>query len=266
MSPDFAASRKSLPALLALLMLAVVPMSISRATVVTVTMVVDGTVQRAGGIDYFNDHRYNTVANLLACCGGPVEARGVEEFSLPSLDGTVVSAQLSVALFSLISGGGTVDVWGYRGNGLIDGAPLAPAPTGIYAGSFPDFDAGDTLLGTFDFYAADVGSRVELDVTGFLSTLVASGGSYAGFNFRLAANPFSRLSIRGDAATLADATYLRITTLTPVPLPPAALLFASALSLLLTRRRSGFSRAPQQPPGPPTATQAPPHRHREFTP
>jgi hypothetical protein len=198
------------------------------ATSYTAGTVIDGSITRtASQPDVFNDHRYDNRANIVRCCDGVIEARAIEEFQLPALDGPVASATLSVYLNALVSGtGGTISVWGYPGDGLVTGAPLPPSPNGVYLGTFPEFGAGDVLLGSFAFAPA---SRVDLDITAFLQGVVDGGSGWAGFNFRLAAPSSSLVSLNGESAGPATASYVMVNT---VPVPPAVTLFGSALALL----------------------------------
>jgi hypothetical protein len=97
-----------------------------------------------------------------------LEDRGIIEFDISKLSGRIKGAKLNLKVFA--STGPypfAVNVYAYPGDGLL---------------STSDWDRG-TLLTTFS-YAGQ--TSVTLEVTAALRALVASGATFAGFNFRFA--------------------------------------------------------------------------------
>lgn len=98
----------------------------------------------------------------------PFEDRGIIEFDVSTLSGTITSANLDLNVFG--SNGPypfKVDVFTYSGDGIL---------------SLNDFNAG-TPFYTFEYSGE---STVQLDVTPFIKSIVDSGDPYAGFNFQFA--------------------------------------------------------------------------------
>jgi hypothetical protein len=96
------------------------------------------------------------------------EDRGIIEFSLSGLSQPILNAELVLPVFS--SNGPypfTIDVFGYAGDGVL---------------TLSDWAQGSHLT-SFSYSGEQI---VTLDVTSFISSAVAAGDAFAGFNFRFA--------------------------------------------------------------------------------
>lgn len=132
--------------------------------------VVDGSVRdgvpfsaKDGIPDSIVEHSVVQVLN-----GPNFEDRGIIEFSLSGLSQPIQNAELVLPVFG--SNGPfpfTVEVFGYAGDGLL---------------TVSDWTQG-TLLTSFSYSGEQV---VTLDVTSFISSAVAAGDAFAGFNFHFA--------------------------------------------------------------------------------
>ncbi|MDD4250280.1 MAG: beta-propeller fold lactonase family protein, partial [Methanosarcina sp.] len=110
----------------------------------------------------------NSVVQLLDVERGdmPFEDRGIIEFDISKISGSVTNATLNLSVFS--SNGPypfKVDIFTYTGDGNLD---------------LDDFNSG-THYSTFEYYGEET---VQLDVTEFVENMVSSGAKYAAFNFQ----------------------------------------------------------------------------------
>lgn len=154
----------------------------------------------------FTDGVGTTTATSLATLSnvGQYAYRGGVEFDLTSLAGQVESATLSLSFGSAHYGNPTIELHGYESaDGDVSAADVRV--TNLLATVSPPADYTWTV-----------------DVTSFISGLVASGSDYAGFSTRIT-NDLSPSSNSGAFYFSPNATSLAPQlNVTLVPLPPAA--------------------------------------------
>ena len=112
----------------------------------------------------------DVTVEVLASVGGqgapPMAERGILEFGLAGVTQPVVGASLVLPVWaSLGPFPFQVDVYGYAGDGLL---------------TLTDWSRG-TLITSFQYSGEQT---VTIDVTQFLSTAIANGYAFAGFNLR----------------------------------------------------------------------------------
>ena len=145
-------------------MLAVVPVPSSAVTATFASTVIDND---GDGFDSTNNNAL--YADFLDGAARSV-SRGVLEFSLSSFAGgsaAIASLELDQVSYASGSTQGAL-VYGFSGDGIV---------------TLADATAGTTLLGQFPPSNIGNGPR-SLDVSGFVSSLLASGASFAGFVLR----------------------------------------------------------------------------------
>lgn len=170
----------------------------------------------------------------------PQESQVVLEFDLSPYDiSTISSAELIFYLGGTNDGFSSVrlDTWFYEGNGVVD---------------ITDFDAGDELVGTFEWDSPTgdferVDEFVSFDITSNIQNL---SSDFATFNLRLSGdfpdyggnvfnpdNPFRFLGVAANENDENGGIFRPRISLTTVPEPGTGCVTAVLIAICIARRR-----------------------------
>ena len=125
------------------------------------------------------------------------EDRGIIEFNLSGLSQPILNVELVLPVFSSNPFPFTIDVFGYAGDGAL---------------TLSDWAQG-SLLTSFLYSGEQV---VTLDVTSFISSAVAAGDAFAGFNFRFAGPPNIGPFVAFRSLEFPPSAFLKINESSPV--------------------------------------------------
>jgi len=125
------------------------------------------------------------------------EDRGIIEFNLSGLSQPILNVELVLPVFSSNPFPFTIDVFGYAGDGAL---------------TLSDWAQG-SLLTSFLYSGEQV---VTLDVTSFISSAVAAGDAFAGFNFRFAGPPNIGPFVAFHSLEFPPSAFLKINESSPV--------------------------------------------------
>jgi len=125
------------------------------------------------------------------------EDRGIIEFNLSGLSQPILNVELVLPVFASNPFPFTIDVFGYTGDGAL---------------TLSDWAQG-SLLTSFSHSGEQT---VTLDVTSFISSAVAAGDAFAGFNFRFAGPPNIGPFVAFRSLEFPPSAFLKINESSPV--------------------------------------------------